>query len=69
MWVRAVHEGKAEDPFKDSQVPTDPLTLQGFLPTYWEPRLQPGQGRQLAELGSRPHLFQMGEKNCFLLFL
>lgn len=47
-------EGKA------SQVSTDPLTRRVL--TYRKPRLQPGQSRQLGELGSKPHLFETEKK-------
>lgn len=72
VWLHVVHgkshEGKAEDPGESSQAPTGPFALSVLL-TYWEPKLHPGQGLQLAELGSKPHLVEMEKKNCHPLFL
>lgn len=66
---------RRQSTFVSSRVPTDPLAPQVLsLFTYWEPRLQPGQGRQPAGLGLKPRLFEMENKTkqnktCRMLFL
>lgn len=63
VWVHGEsHEGKAKDPFEKGQVPTDPSNSAGDLTHLLGTRASDQQGRQLAGLGSKPHLFQMGKK-------